>query len=262
MVSQGLRHEDLQRGPRTTKSARMMSTNPPACALCDLSKKLCRSHIIPSFLYERVLNNNRKMVHITGRGKLKRGIIQTGFMEELLCESCEQRLNTQYEQPIHRFWFVGNLLPENIDEDGVTISGIDYPSFKLFHLSVLFRCGVSSLLQFAGVKLGPHEQRMREMLLHGDPGHPDEYAIQGYVLVRGGVPEWRMIAGPRKVRFDGHTVYETVYAGCVWHCVVSSHSTPGLVEASLQPSGVMHLLPEPWDQTNVVRTAARRLRQA
>jgi hypothetical protein len=240
----------------------MMSTSQRACALCGQSKKLCRSHIIPDFLYGPVRNAERKMSTITGRGRHKRGIIQDGLVEDLLCEHCEHLLNTQYEQPFHIFWFgKGKQLPENIGADGVTISYIDYARFKLFHLSVLFRCSLSRLPEFAQVQLGPHEQRMRDMLLQGNPGHRGEYPIQGYVLVRGGVPEWRMIAAPLKYRFDGHKVYEMVYGGCIWHCVVSSHSTPGLVDASLQPSGVMHLLPERWDETNVVRTAARRLRQ-
>jgi hypothetical protein len=42
----------------------------------------------------------------------------------------------------------------------VVIRGLDYSTFKLFHLSVLWRASVSSGPDFASVRLGVHEERI------------------------------------------------------------------------------------------------------
>ncbi len=60
----------------------------------------------------------------------------------------------------------------------------DYATFKLFHLSVLFRASVSSLSTFQEVNLGAlHEERIRQMLLNEDPGKDWEYPILGFAVL-------------------------------------------------------------------------------
>jgi hypothetical protein len=60
-------------------------------------------------------------------------------------------------------WLVGQSL-------FTEINGLDYAMFKLFHLSVLWRAGVSTREEFRNVKLGSHEDVIRQMLLRDDPG--------------------------------------------------------------------------------------------
>lgn len=50
------------------------------------------------------------------------------------------------------------------------LTNLPYRPLKLFRLSLLWRMSVSSLREFALVKLGPHEERIRQMLLQDDPG--------------------------------------------------------------------------------------------
>ena len=52
---------------------------------------------------------------------------------------------------------------------------VEYEPFKLFHLSVLFRASVSTLPTFADVSLGPHEERLRNLLLARRAGPEDQF---------------------------------------------------------------------------------------
>ena len=60
---------------------------------------------------------------------------------------------------------------------GAVLNGIDYATFRLFDLSVLFRASTSDHPNFREVDIGPHEERFRRMLLEGDPGQDRQYPI-------------------------------------------------------------------------------------
>jgi hypothetical protein len=102
-------------------------------------------------------------------------------------------------------------------------SGLAYAPFKLFHLSILWRASVSNLEEFQAVALGPHEERLRMMILTGTPGTPDEYRLSASILLR---PASRrvhsgVIGVPAATRHDGGWMYTSVYGGCIWHWFVS-----------------------------------------
>src|SRR5574337_198522 len=134
------------------------------CRLCKEEKDLKCSHIIPEFLYKPLYDAKHRAVSLSEieigqrRNFGKKRLIQKGLRERLLCSECEQLLNNRYEKYFKALWFDQGALPSTI-ESGVTfeLHGLDYHKFKLFHLSVLFRAGVSSLPQFSQVKLGAHE---------------------------------------------------------------------------------------------------------
>jgi hypothetical protein len=104
------------------------------------------------------------------------------------------------------------------------VPGLDYPIFKLFHLSILWRASVSALDDFAGVTLGPHEERLRKMILTGNPGAITDYRLAASVLLR---PNSRtvhtgIIGVPSRQRAGSHSYYSSAYAGCLWHCFISN----------------------------------------
>ena len=113
------------------------------CALCELDKPLRKSHIVPEFLYAKLYDIKGRAIGIHGQGHLRREFIQKGLREKLLCDDCEQFLNDNYEKYFKEYWFDKNPLPQVIPAEGVLLRNIDYKAFKLFHLSVLFRCGVA-----------------------------------------------------------------------------------------------------------------------
>ena len=76
---------------------------------------------------------------------------------------------------------------------------------KLFLMSLLWRAGVAKGDFFRCVKLGPHQERLREMLHAEDPSEPDEYGC----LITPLLPEKEIamesiVAMPFLTRTDGH----------------------------------------------------------
>jgi hypothetical protein len=53
----------------------------------------------------------------------------------------------------------------------------EYSTMKLFALSILWRAHASNHPAFSRVKLGPHEGRIRDMLLNSQPGDPEQYSV-------------------------------------------------------------------------------------
>ncbi len=145
------------------------------CKLCLLDRELRNSHIVPEFLYKELYNNKGHLMAINGRGNRGWKAPQNGIREPLFCESCEQHFNRYYEQPFRAQWVVAAPLPNPWDVSGVHRIKVDYISFKLFHLSILFRAGVSSRPCYREVSLGPHQETLRQLILNRDPGSPHQY---------------------------------------------------------------------------------------
>lgn len=233
------------------------------CALCEEPKPLRNSHIIPEFLYAPLYNQDHRCIGINGQGRLGRKLLQKGLREPLLCDDCEQFLNDNYEKSFKRYWFDENPLPKCLDAAGIQLHNIDYATVKLFHLSVLFRCSVAKAPTFAQVSLGPHEAKLRRMVRTKDPGQSNEYPVFAFVLVdRTNAPMLRMMVPPFKARFDGHIVYQTIFAGCMWAYTVSKHKSPMMAKVALQSNGTLWLIPERWENSAALQYASKVLRGA
>ncbi|EKE13342.1 MAG: hypothetical protein ACD_13C00029G0002 [uncultured bacterium] len=237
----------------------------PICKLCQLEKPLQDSHIVPEFIYKwGGLYNEAKhvMMGINGAGCRGWKPLQKGVREHLLCQECERLLNEWYEKPFQRGWFEERPLPRTMGIGDIFDGAWDYASFKLFHLSILFRCGVSTLQTFEEVSLESHEGCLRNMLLSQDPGKADNYPIFGNVVINNcGEVERRIISRPIRKRYDGHIAYEQIYAGVRWCISVSSHLNPDFCQGGLQPDGRMALLAVDWKDIGVLQDAGKLLSQ-
>ena len=114
----------------------------------------------------------------------------------------------------------------------VTLEGLDYKQFRLFGLSVLWRASVSSLQMFEQVKLGPHEEVLRQMLLTADPGKPDLYPFMLAPIVHDNEVQTDLIMQPTWTRAEGHYGYRFVFGGLAWVFLVSSHKPPFVIANS------------------------------
>jgi hypothetical protein len=168
--------------------------------------------------------------------------LRKGLRDRLLCGSCEGLIG-RYESYFADVWYGPLGLPGEmpVGVDGIIKSGLDYVSFKLFHLSVLWRAGASSLEEFSGVELGPHAERLRQMIFNQSPGEPLEYRLSASVLLRPGSREVHggVVGVPVRARRDGGWMYSSIYCGCIWHCFVS-RSMPVEINV-LQEDGTLHL---------------------
>ena len=170
--------------------------------------------------------------------------LQKGIRERLLCDACEQRFG-DLERRFKQAWFDRPALPDPLPRGFVLVDGLDYPRTKLFFLSILWRSSVATHKAFDRVALGPHEERVRSMLLGGDPGRPDQYAIYGAVLFHPATrsPMYDLIVPPFASRHAGHRLYVFTFAGCAWQLLVSRHSSLATDQISLSIDGTARLVP-------------------
>jgi hypothetical protein len=231
------------------------------CRLCKTDKQLRNSHIVPEFLHDDLYNEKHQLSGINGVGTQNRQILQKGIREPLLCEDCEQHINEHYEKPFREQWLQKSPLPTVLAVHHIHWGNFDYSSFKLFHLSVIFRASVSSLATYQAVSLGPHEERIRNMILSRNPGLPWQYPMFGRVVVQ---PETRspflMVSAPELLSFKGHRCYGMMYGGVYWCFCISSHRNLDLERIGLQPNGSMPFSSVPWNEVGIVQDAAKILR--
>ena len=213
------------------------------CRLCQAEVALINSHIIPEFFYRPGYDDKGRMIAIRGEN-IKPTFIQKGIRERLLCARCEKYLNDNYEFYFSKFWYSQQFLPKEALGDLYCIDGVDYSRFKLFMLSILWRAGVAKHEDFSKVNLGPHEDKIRNMLLKREPLTGDKYQIFGVLLLLPGTNKicGGLIMPPIRSRFEGRHVFIFVFGGCVWHFIVSSHPIgPPMSDVALSENGSIRL---------------------
>jgi hypothetical protein len=209
------------------------------CKLCQQHVRLVDSHIIPEFLYKTLYDSKHRFHEISVDPGERSRLKQKGLRELLLCESCEQKLSV-WERYSSRL-LNGGVPAVVASEPGyLRISEIDYPKLKLFQLSVLWRAGVSSLEPFSQVQLGPHESRIRAMLLAEDPGDASDYGCIMATMMNGASIQDGIVVPPTWARLLGHKAYRFVCGGIILVYVVSGAQLPRVVvDAFAQPDGTV-----------------------
>jgi hypothetical protein len=194
-----------------------------SCALCLKDEKLCKSHIYPEFLYDRIYDDDHTYRVLTTRAGDRAGKRPKGIYEKLLCRECETLLS-KWETHASQVLFGGTELEMVQESRQLIVDGIDYVQFKLFQMSLLWRTAVSSRKEVPDISLGPHEERMREMLISQDPGPPYKYGCMMFF-----VPDYtETLSGglfpPDAFKMGGHRCYRCIFAGLFWVYFVSSHT--------------------------------------
>ena len=210
-----------------------------ACALCKGDKPLLNSHIVPEFLHRPHYDEKHRTLLFDKRNAPSR-LLQQGLKERLLCPECEALLQV-YEDYFARFWYQQQPLPEVVQVPEVLVTGIDYARFKLFVLSIAWRASVSQI--HTGMSLGPHEERMRAMLLSADAGPMDQYPIYAGVIVDSETSKpWDgVILAPLKIRVKPHWACRMIFGGVAWTVLTSSHQTLPLQGHLLTEAGELKL---------------------
>jgi hypothetical protein len=211
------------------------------CALCLASSELRNSHIIPEFMYQSLYDDKHRFYQLSLVPGNRHQFKQKGLREPLLCDDCEQRLSVP--EGYARELFFG-LLPVKVErtEHFVYLSGLDYRLLKLFQLSILWRAGASTLPDFEQVRLGPHADCLRRMLLAGDPGRAIDYGCVTSKVLHEAEPMEGLLVPPTWVRFHGQKSYRFIFSGIAQLHVVSNSTLSPLVQALfLQESGTAML---------------------
>jgi hypothetical protein len=169
-----------------------------------------------------------------GKDRITRQPLQKGLREPLLCDGCEGYLNRNFEQPNIKHWARLSKIPPGKDGAKISVSNGDYSSFKLLLLSILWRASVAAGPEFHEVRLGPHEDKIRQMLLSLEPGEETQYPCEVILFNR----PTSVIFFPQKIKVYGHTVYSLVIGQIQLLYFVSRHIKEVLPNgASLRKDG-------------------------
>jgi len=180
-----------------------------------------------------MLSNNREQSN---------RLLQKGVREKLLCEDCEQKLSI-WERYASQLLSGGAAIVATRDKNLWHLSGVDYIPFRLFQLSILWRASISTLDFFANVSLGEHEEKIRRLLVSGDPGLPWQYGCVMCGLIADETILTDLMIQPDRLKLHGHNAYRFVFSGFMWIYLASSHMPPTPIQSAiLGTSGKMTIL--------------------
>lgn len=187
------------------------------CKLCLKSRDLCNSHIIPELYYQSLYEKKPKRFYLIDSAKGKIEFPQKGIREKLFCRKCEN-IFMDYEQYAEKIWREIKsrfIYPEN---EFIQFNNVNYPKFKLFQLSILFRASISTLYYFENINIGHHEKILRKRLLKNNPGKYYEYACSMTLLIENvGISDKLIDLYPDvRVHDDGERILRFVFGGIIW----------------------------------------------
>lgn len=231
------------------------------CALCKAVGPLMKSHIIPEFLYRLLYDHKGRASLLSTIPEQKNRTIQSGIKERLLCSACENRLS-KWERYASLVLMGGIELERVRCGNGFYISGVDYLKFRLFQLSIIWRAGTSRDRFFENVRLGPHAETLRNMLISEDVGSPERYGCFMFGLRFSGKAFTDVISQPVKLNSCGVKAYKFVFGGFVWVFHVSSQDMDkSYSEGILRPDGRLFFLVKDALQMLDMQDTANRLRK-
>lgn len=113
------------------------------CQLCCCKTELCNSHAIPDSIFRSLFKKGSgQAVELSSKESVPNRMSQDSWATDLLCSSCEEKLNNNYDQ------YGLNLLRGKVgeikkDSEGVHFSNIDTLKLKSFVLSIFWRGAIS-----------------------------------------------------------------------------------------------------------------------
>lgn len=194
------------------------------CKLCGEEKILRNSHILPEFIFKPLYDSKHRFHVLSTIPDDKNRLYQKGAREELLCDDCEQ-IFSKYERYASIVFNQSNSIDVHQINNEYHFSGIKYDFFKLFQLSILWRIGISEHTGFEEIDIGPHEQKIRTMLINKESGRYFEYGTIMIALLGDKKLLNGLIITPEQFKYNGFTFIRVVFAGFIWLFIVSSHSS-------------------------------------
>ena len=198
------------------------------CKLCNKDKELVNSHILPEFLYKPLYDEEHEFNLISVKdGKITQKL-NKGVYEKLLCQHCDNIIIGEYEDHAAKVLFGDGKKEIEIIKTkfGHLIRGLDYRLFKLFQISLIWRISLTTRQEFKKINLGPHQNKMRTMLLEGNPGDVFEYGVWILFFPKSSKEMKDLIIAPNllRKRIEGHRCYRAIFNGLFWLFFVSHHT--------------------------------------
>jgi hypothetical protein len=201
---------------------------------------------VPEFLHQPIYDDKHR-TNLIRFGDDRPHILQKGIRERLLCDECERRFQ-EFEDYFARYWYQRRPFPDPPLPQEVLLSDLDYGRVKLFLLSIIWHASVAKSPTFKSADLGPHEDRIRQLLFSGDPGPADHYQIYAGLIVDPDSRElWDcVILAPLRIRVRGLWAYRLVFGGASWTILISRHQALPIAGHFLTEFGCLRLPSLGW----------------
>ena len=101
------------------------------------------------------------------------------------------------------------------------------------------------LYPFSFIKLGPHEEKIRDLILNETPGDENRYGFFAFVLVddNNNLKDGPIMQ-PISKKIEAHRVFIFMFGGCQWFYFTSSHTPTRFMPLFFKKDGVLRL----WKQ--------------
>lgn len=144
---------------------------------------------------------------------------------------------------------------------GLLINGFDYSTIKLFLLSIIWRVSVAKQQGFQHINLGPHEEKIRQMLLDLNPGKQSDYPCIINLLTESSfTPIYIIKTNPR---YEGHRIFRMILTNVIIWYVISSHSNEADISGlAIKENGSLIATLFPPEKVAMVREVADLLKAA
>jgi hypothetical protein len=182
-----------------------------------------------------------------------------GLVEYLLCHECEQKISSLEDYAKRVLYGNSDPLRLALPLSPDPLFAADYKRMKLFQLSILWRAAEAKGEFFAAVTLSPkHRERLRQMLLNGDPGREYDYMCTMLRLVpsptvealqkRHGISIETGSFAPIANDFGSWQSCTFVMGGIVWSFCLCESGIPEVYRnAYIKENGQFWLMPMPAD---------------
>jgi len=210
------------------------------CKLCNANECNVEAHIVPRWAYGKILNNGPALVVPTAPdrhiGKSRKG----EFDRNLVCLQCE-RLFSDPDSFGCQFFRDADWSQKKFETLETTarkeyffkrLSGDDYEILHKFILSLLWRISATDRVSFSGVKLGPREQVLGNLIL-SDRCPPESFQFR---LTRYFTPNdipvlnpERILMNPQSSKISGHSITRIPLHGFEIIVSTDSRSNPNLI---------------------------------
>lgn len=207
------------------------------CKLCGKDKKLVRAHIIPKSLWKPLFEDElspqtHPAAPTVDDKKYPVGVYDTG----ILCAQCES-IFSPWDDYAQKLLLAKPTKDQYVIKNGRKIAyienAIDYSKLKLFFISLLWKAAVSNHYFFSRVNVGSFEPQLRRMILKGDPGEPDVFAV---MIAKCEDRLGPIVLNPQPERWDEINYYRFYVAGYMVYIKVDSRPPPNFMgEFALDP---------------------------
>lgn len=180
--------------------------------ICKLTKKegrAIKAHIIPKSFFEIDPNENGITKLLTNSRNTFPKKSPNGIYDQNILIKEGKRIFSKWDSYASDIFLNESERYEKINYKGKEIAfqreNYNYSLLKLFSLSVLWRASVSSHDFYRKIKLGPHEEPIRQALLNNTPKDTDWYSVSFAVWSDRNRSLGFM--NPHKTRFNGINYY-------------------------------------------------------